>query len=544
MKKAFLLTLAFLFLVSCLTSLAEPSLSLFSCAQQYRVGTGLLRITLKSSEGGRIGLSLRSSDNSLPAMAVGSTQIDAGEHAFYWNGLLPDGTPVPPGDYQLCASVQNYWGEVSPVISQPLYIMDSDAPAPTPSGLSPEVPSEPAFEDHLDVSALQVAEALSYEEGESTPSLPAFPESAPVPAATSFWDMNPDEYDLSNPDHQRAIWDLMMQPITVLDVGQTEHVYPTNLPNIKRTPYEKNTAGELHGQSQGVHVLEEDTDGDGYVLIEAFSNDGTKTENSYMMSIDNKRIQGYVKKSLLKTVQPSSKYAILIDKLRQKLFIFQNGAIIGELSISSGLNNPKQPYNESPAGDYITISKVGEFIAGTMRALYAIRINGGTLLHEVPYRFAGDGTTRLYEEFEKELGKKASHGCIRIQRRKNAQGQNMQWLWENLDLRTRVFIWDDQGRKLYEPELPDPTLQLYRNPNGGSNYHLDPNCSGVKAKFLPLTGDFTYGDLSTPPFSSLTPCVYCGAPLKPATLYERYKAAADQIGAVIPEEYRHRFGVQ
>ena len=37
--------------------------------------------------------------------------------------------------------------------------------------------------------------------------------------------MNPDEYDLTDPDHQKAIWDLMMQPITVMDVGQTEHVY-------------------------------------------------------------------------------------------------------------------------------------------------------------------------------------------------------------------------------------------------------------------------------------------------------------------------------
>lgn len=31
-----------------------------------------------------------------------------------------------------------------------------------------------------------------------------------------------------------------------------------------------------------MHVLEEDTDGDGYVLIEAYSNDGTKTDNTYM----------------------------------------------------------------------------------------------------------------------------------------------------------------------------------------------------------------------------------------------------------------------
>lgn len=56
---------------------------------------------------------------------------------------------------------------------------------------------------------------------------------------------------------------------------------------------------------------------------------------------------------------------MLVDKLRQKLYIFEAGAIIGELDVSTGLNNAKQPYNESPAGEYITVSKVGDFKAGS-----------------------------------------------------------------------------------------------------------------------------------------------------------------------------------
>lgn len=114
-----------------------------------------------------------------------------------------------------------------------------------------------------------------------------------------------------------------------------------------------------------MHVLEEDTDGDGYVLIEAYSNDGTKTDDTYMESLNAKKVQGYVKKSILFEVKPSSKYALLVDKLRQKLYIFEAGAIIGELDVSTGLNNAKQPYNESPAGEYITVSKVGDFKAGS-----------------------------------------------------------------------------------------------------------------------------------------------------------------------------------
>ena len=119
----------------------------------------------------------------------------------------------------------------------------------------------------------------------------------------------------------------------------------------------------------------------------------------------------------------------------------------------------------------------------------------------------------------------------------------MQWFWDNLEKNTKVFIWEDKGRRMYDPELPDPATPLYRNPDGGSNYHLDQNCSGVKDKFLPLTGDFTYADLDGDEFKRLTPCVYCGAPLKKAELYKRYQASAQQIGAEITEEARAAFGV-
>ncbi len=389
----------------------------------------------------------------------------------------------------------------------------------------------------LSVEAMEAAETVGAAEEAETAE-------GGVPYATSFWDMNPDEYDLKNPAHQQAVWDLMMQPITVLDVGQTDHVYPTNAPGIDKKPWKDNTAGELHGQSQGVHVLEEDTDGDGYVLVEAYSNDGTKTEDSYMKSIDNKRIRGYVKTSLLKTVEPWEKYALLVDKLYQKLYIFEAGAIIGELDVSTGLNNAKQPYNETPAGEFITISWVGEMVSGTMRERFSIRINGGTTIHEVPYRYGSDGKSRLYGEFEKEIGKKASHACIRVQRRKNEQGQNMEWLWSNLKKNTKVFVWDDQGRTNFQPDLPDAALQLYRNPDGGSNYHLDANCKGVRSRFLPLTGDFTYGDLTSEAFKKLTPCATCGAPPRPETLYERWAFEAAQIGMEPTPEILAAFGVE
>ena len=294
-----------------------------------------------------------------------------------------------------------------------------------------------------------------------------------------------------------------------------------------------------------MRIVEDDADGDGYVRIEAYSNDGTKSESSYVESLAADKVQGYIKKSRLYTAEPSDKYALLVDKLRQTLYVFENGRIISSLPVSTGLNNESQPYNETPAGEFLTVSRVGDFKAGSRTiGRYAIRINGGTLLHEVLHDVGADGKTRIYSNYEPDLGKKASHGCIRIPRRKNAEGINMAWFWDNLENKTKVLVWDDKGRQMYEPELPDPALQLYRNPDGGSNYHLDQNCSGVKDKFLPLTGDLTYGDLETDAFRKLTPCVYCAAPERLKTLGERYVAAAEQIGAEIPAEYLAMFGME
>ena len=488
------------------------------------------------SEGGTLALALLSGETGETVADLGACAVEAGAGRVAWDGLLPDGSAVPAGEYMVAVQVRNFWGEESAMSLLSLHIYESEAQMEA---------------ERLELSTLIADEALLWEEpaqGELAQE-PAAAQTGDgydengVPIATSYWDMNPDLYDLSNPAHQQAIWDLMMQPMTVLNVGETEHVYPTNEPGISKTPYKDNCAGELHGQSQGVHVLGEDTDGDGYVLIESYTNDGTKTDNAYMESIAAQRIQGYVKKNLLFEVTPSSKYALLIDKLRQKLYVFEDGRIISEMMVSTGLPNASQPYNETPAGEYVTISRVGNFGAGTNTiGRFAIRYSGGNMLHEVLCVVNADGT-RNYSRYEPELGQKASHGCIRIPRRANAEGINMEWLFSNLELRTKLFIWDDVGREMYVPELPDPELQLYRNPDGGSNYHLDPNCSGVKAKFLPLTGDFTYGDLELDPYRKLTPCPYCDAPKRLAALYELYKTEAEHIGAEIPDAYKAMFGV-
>ena len=480
-----------------------------------------------ATEGGTLAMQLLSGETGEAVCDAGAMAVEAGNGRMHWNGILPDGTAAQPGDYMAQVQLKNFWGEESDSSVFSLHIFASE---------------QERSENTLDLSTLVAEEVTSWEEDVILPeALAPQAEENAIPTATGFWDMNPDDYDLTNPEHQQAIWDLMMQPITVLEGDQTENIYITNEPGISARPYKENCAGELHGQSQGVNVL--GIEGD-YALIEAYTNDGTKTDNSYMESIAASRVQGYIKKSRLQTKTPSDKYALLVDKLRQKLYVFEAGRIISSLDVSTGLNTKSQPYNETPAGEFLVVSWTGDFKAGSRTiGRFALRINGGTLLHEVLHDVGADGTTKIYDNYEPQLGYKASHGCVRIPRRKNADGINMQWFWDNLEKNTKVFIWEDKGRRMYDPELPDPQTPLYRNPNGGSNYHLDQNCPGVKDKFLPLTGDFTYADLDGE-FKKLTPCVYCGAPLKKAELYKRYVASAEQIGAEITDEVKTAFGVE
>ncbi len=57
-----------------------------------------------------------------------------------------------------------------------------------------------------------------------------------------------------------------------------------------------------------------------------------------------------------------------------------------------------------------------------------------------------------------------------------------------------------------------PTTILYYNPDGGSRYHLDPDCIDVNAKYKPMA-QFYFSELDQSPYNALTACNTCGAPI-------------------------------
>ena len=304
-------------------------------------------------------------------------------------------------------------------------------------------------------------------------------------------------YDITN---EEACWELLQKPITVLDVAEKETVYPLDKPNGQPVVNQWQ-GGFINGSTAGVHVLGEDEDG--WTLIEG-------------IDYYDRVIRGYVRTRLLKTVTPNSKYGIIIDKLTQKLHLFVDGKLWSSVSVSTGLANPEQPYNETGTGEYLIGSWVGGFDSEGMYCEMGIRFNGGDLLHMVPYTTYRDGT-KDFTRYGKLLGRKASHGCVRVMRTANEEGLCISWLWENLKRNTKVLVWDDDGRVT---PYPDDDLQLYYNPNGGTSYHEYATCRSVRDKFLPLSA-FSYSQLDSGDYAKLAPCPYC--------IPEKRKAVIDEV---------------
>jgi len=324
-------------------------------------------------------------------------------------------------------------------------------------------------------------------------------------------------YDITD---EEAGWELLMKPITVLDVGQKEVVYPRTGPSSDSPKVnEDKLGGTINGDSAAVHVLGEDENG--WTLIEG-------------VDYYNRIIRGYVKTNILKTVTPNEKYGIIIDKLTQRLYVFIDGKLWSSCAISTGLVNDSQPYNETAAGEYLVVSWVGDFDSEGMICAMALRFNGGDMIHQVPYTVLADGTKR-FTKWEALLGQKASHGCVRTARIANEDGLNMRWLWDNIKRNTKVVVWDDYGRRA---PYPDDSMMIYYNPNGGSYYHAIEDCTSVRSKYLPLAG-FAYSELDTDQaYMKLERCSTCLPALRKTQIDEQNRARGVEplVEEPVPEE--------
>ena len=294
-----------------------------------------------------------------------------------------------------------------------------------------------------------------------------------------------------------SVWQALTAPVTVVDDRKSSDQRRQMI--IRKEPAEDSDGiGMVTMISQGVHVLER---GEEWSLIECYS---SSFHNSAILNW-NALVQGYVPTRYLREITPNQNMGIVVDKLTQRLHIFVNGNLYSTLLVSTGLLNARQPYNETRSGEYLLVSKVGGFLSDNYYCPLAIRFNAGDLLHEVPYVQRSTD----YSGTEPKLGSKASHGCIRVQRKANPDGVNMQWIWNHYKPNTKILIWEDwQGRQI---PVPDDDTVFYWNPRKNNYYHSSGNCSELGTR---SPREITYGELSASEGEKLRACPYCGPVMK------------------------------
>ncbi|MGN1249133.1 MAG: hypothetical protein ACI4XW_03570 [Candidatus Spyradocola sp.] len=237
-------------------------------------------------------------------------------------------------------------------------------------------------------------------------------------------------WGLTSASTNEEIWAAITRTMTSVDVGESEsaYIYDSIEEGRKRL-------GTVSGLSQGLNVVKELDSG--WSLVEAFRNE------------DGAFVRGYIRSNKLRTVEPNQNYGLVIDKAAQTLTVWKDGAPIGSCSVSTGLPTTKYLYRETPAGEFITVTRRGttEYY-GKGYCLYTIRINGTYHIAEIPTTKKNGTDFSLLAD---SLGEKATRGYVCIAHDASTDGGiNAEWIWNMTtdNKKVKVLILDDKDRSM------------------------------------------------------------------------------------------------
>ena len=238
-------------------------------------------------------------------------------------------------------------------------------------------------------------------------------------ADAGYWELTADASDAD-------IWAALTRTMVSVNVGESESAYIYNsTDNGKKI-------GSVSGLSQGLNLIE-DLD-DGWSVVEAYRNE------------DGAFVRGYIRTNKLRTVEPSNMYGLVIDKAAQTLTVYKNGERIGSCAVSTGLPTVKYLHRETPAGEFITVTRRGTIENSGGYSKYTVRISGNYHLCEIP-------TTKKngkdYSLMADKLGQKASRGNICLAHDESSDGGiNAEWIWDLTDSnkKIKVLVFDDKDR--------------------------------------------------------------------------------------------------
>lgn len=221
-----------------------------------------------------------------------------------------------------------------------------------------------------------------------------------------------------------AVWQAMMAPLTVVK-GRAL---------IRHNVYERpDTAspvlGKVSGETAGLDVL---------ALEGAFARVGAwrYSDGSYM--------EGYIQQDRLTTLYPNRHWGLLLNKKEQTMTVYFDGAVLGRVRVSTGMMAARNLMRESRAGAFALGQRLPSFDNLGYRYRYAMRVDGGNLIHQVGYPI---DSAMNFELEDSRMGSKASHGCIRVDRFPGEGGINAFWMWTHLPSTTKLLVLDDREER-------------------------------------------------------------------------------------------------
>lgn len=238
-------------------------------------------------------------------------------------------------------------------------------------------------------------------------------------ADAGYWGLTADASDAD-------IWAALTRTMVSVNVGESESAYIYNATDNGKK------IGSVSGLSQGLNLIE-DLD-DGWSVVEAYRNE------------DGAFVRGYIRTNKLRTVEPSNMYGLVVDKAAQTLTVYKNGERIGSCAVSTGLPTVKYLHRETPAGEFITVTRRGTIENSGGYSKYTVRISGNYHLCEIP---TTKKNGRDYSLMADKLGQKASRGNICLAHDESADGGiNAEWIWDLTDSnkKIKVLVFDDKDR--------------------------------------------------------------------------------------------------
>ena len=111
--------------------------------------------------------------------------------------------------------------------------------------------------------------------------------------------------------------------------------------------------------------------------------DGWSVKEAAYRNEDGAFVRGYIRTNKLRTVEPSD-VRPRRRQTAQTLTVYKNGERIGSCAVSTGLPTVKYLHRETPAGEFITVTRRGTIENSGGYSEYTVRISGNYHLCEIP----------------------------------------------------------------------------------------------------------------------------------------------------------------